>query len=108
MIEFRHLRGQPLGFALHFVQFVEDGEALVKDGPAGELEPFLRQIADADAARLIEGAVIEGLEAGKNLHQRGFAGAVGADQRSFFVVADEPIRLEEEHSRPESFPGILQ
>ena len=108
VIQLGHLAGQPLHFTLHLVQLVENGEAFVKHGAARELQPFLRQIADADAARLVEGSVVQRLETGENLHQRGFAGAVGAHQRSFFVVADKPVGFKEKNSRSEAFTGIFK
>ena len=55
VVELGQLRGQPLDFALHLVQFVEDGEAFLEYRAAGEAQSLLRQVADADAARLLEG-----------------------------------------------------
>ena len=37
------LRGEVFGVALHLMEFVEDGEALVEDGAAGEAKAILRR-----------------------------------------------------------------
>ena len=108
VIELGQLPGQLLDLALHLAQFVEDGEAFFEDGAAGELQALLRQVADAHAARLLQRAVVERFQAGQHLHQRGFAGAVGAHQRGLFLVADEPVGLKKQHPRPEPLAGILQ
>ncbi len=39
----------------------------------------------------ISDAVIEGVHAGENLHQRGLAGAVAADQADVVAVGDQPV-----------------
>jgi hypothetical protein len=90
------------------VQLVEDGEAFLENRPARELQPLLRQIADADPARLFEPAVVQRFQTGEDFHQRGFAGAVGAYQRGFLVVADQPVGLEKKNPRSEAFAGILK
>jgi hypothetical protein len=68
----------------------------------------VRQIADAHAAGLLEGAVVERFKPGEDLHERGFAGAVGADERGFFFGADEPVGLEKQDARAKALAGILQ
>ncbi len=108
VVQFRQLRGQPLDFALHLVQLVEDGEAFLEHRAAGKLQSLLRQVADADAARLLEGAVVQRFQSGEHLHQRGFTRAVGAHQRGLFVVADEPVGLKKQHPRAEPLAGILE
>ena len=108
MVQLSQLRGQPLDFALHLVQLVEDGEAFLEYRAAGKLQSLLRQIADADAARLLEGAVVQRLQPGQHLHQRGFSRAVRAHQRSLLVVADEPVGLKKQHARPEPLAGIFE
>ena len=95
MIQFRQLPGQPLDLPLHLVEFVENRQALLEDRSPRELQSLLRQIADADAARLLECAVVQSLQPGQNLHQRGFAGAVGAHQRGLLLVSDQPVGLKE-------------
>ncbi len=108
VVEFGELPAQALDFALHLAEFVEDGEALFENGAAREAQAFLRQVADAHAARLLHAAVVERLEAGQHLHQRGFAGAVGADQRGSFLVSDQPVGLKKQDARTEALAGILQ
>ena len=54
------------------------------------------------------GAVVQRLQAGEHLHQRGFAGSVGADQRGLFVVPDEPVGLKKQDPRAEPLAGILE
>ena len=55
-----------------------------------------------------ERAVVEGFEAGEHLHERGFAGSIGADEGGFFPRADEPVGFKEENARTEALAGILQ
>ncbi len=54
VVEYGQLPGEMLDFLFHLAQFVEDGEALFKDGATGERKAFLRQIADAHAACLLQ------------------------------------------------------
>ncbi len=61
VVEHGQLAAEVLNLPLHIVQFVEDREALVKDRSAGQHQTFLRQVADADAARLLHAAVIQRL-----------------------------------------------
>ena len=95
-------------FAGHVADFVKDGEALLEDGTAGEDEALLRKIADAHAARGLQRAVVQGFQAGQDLHQGGFAGAVGAHKRGLFLAANEPVGFKEENTRAEAFAGILE
>ena len=53
----------------------------------------------------IEGAVVERVHAGENFHQRGFAGAVAADQADAVVGRDQPVRVFEEKFVAEAFSG---
>ena len=108
MIQLRHLRCRALDLAFHGAQLVKDAEALLEDGSPGQPQPLLRQIADAHAARLLHHPVVERLETRQHLHQRGFAGAVCADQRSLFVAPDQPVGLGKQHARPKALSGILQ
>ena len=87
---------------------IEDGEALFENCAAAELEAVLWKITDAHAAGLLHGAVVEMLEPGEYLHQRGFAGAIGADERGFFLGADEPVGVEEQLARPKALACILK
>ncbi len=108
VVEFGKLGAEALDFAFHVADFVEDGQAFLEDGAAGEAQAFLRQVADAHAAGLLELAVVEGFQAGENLHQGGLAGAVGADEGRFFPAADKPVGLKEQDPGAEPFAGILQ
>ncbi len=109
VVEFGHLR-QPAArsrapFRAISSKTVRHSSKTVR--PASS-QPLLRQVADADAAGLLERAVVQRLESGEHLHQRGFAGAVGAHERGFFVVADEPVGLKKQHARAEPLSGILE
>ena len=95
MIEHGQLPTEPLDLVLHLVQVVKDREAFFEDGPPGQPQPFLRQVADAHAARLLHGAVVQRLKAGQHLHQCRFAGAVGAHEGGLFPRPDEPVGLKE-------------
>jgi hypothetical protein len=108
VIELSHLPCSAFDLALHRAQFVEDRQALFKDGAPGQLQPLLRQVADAHAAGLLHHAVVKAFETGEHLHQRGFSGAVGTDKRGFLVAADEPIGFEKENARTKPLAGILQ
>ena len=108
VVQLGKLSRGPLHFAFHGAQLVEDGEALVKDGTAGQLQAFLRQVANAHALGLLHHAIVQQLEAGQDLHERGFAGAIGADQCGFFACTDKPVGLKEENTRAEAFAGFLE
>ena len=68
VIQFGHLPSEPLDLMLHFAQLVEDGQALFEHGTPRKLQALLRQVADADAARLIDRSVVERFQAGQDLH----------------------------------------
>src|SRR5271170_6891609 len=91
-------------------QFVKDREAFVEDGAAGEREAILRQVSDAHAFSALDLTVVEAVESGKDLHERGFAGAVRADQSSALVGSDQPVGILKEKLGAESLagPGELQ
>ena len=97
--------GEGDGFALEFVEVVEDGEALGEDGAAAEGEAVLREVAESDAFVAGDGAVVEGLDAADDLEEGGFAGAVAADQAGAFVWIDEPVRVFKEEFLAEAFAG---
>ncbi len=97
--------GDLFGLALQRVQMVEDGEALGKDGLAAEGEAVLRQIADGHALDTGERAVVQGLQAGEDLEQRGFAGAVAADQAGALVRRDQPVGVFKQEFGAESLAG---
>ena len=75
------------------VDLVENGQAFVEDGAAGERDAVLRQIAGADAFHHVDGAVIERFDAGEDFEQRGFAGAVGADDADALLRRDQPVEV---------------
>ena len=50
-------------------------------------------------------AVVERLDAGENLQQRGFAGAVGADQADAIVRRDQPVEFPKRILGPKRFPA---
>ncbi len=107
VIQFGQLPGEPLDLMLHFAQLVEDSQALFEHCTPRKLQALLWQVADTDAPRLVKRTVIERFQAGQDLHQCGFACAVGANQRGFFVVADEPVGLKKENPRAKSLAGIV-
>ena len=94
--------------SLHVADFVEDREAFFKDASAGEAQSLLRQVADAHAAGLLHGAVVQRLETGKHLHQGGFAGAISAHKRGFLPGPDQPVGLKKQYARPKPLARILQ
>jgi hypothetical protein len=97
--------GELFGLGLHFAEFVEDGEALVEDAAAGEREAVLREVADGHALDVGAQAVVEGLDAGEDLEQRGFARAVAADQPGALVGRDQPVDVFEEEFLAVAFAG---
>ena len=58
-----------------------------KHGAAGKREAVLRKVSGGSAFGDDERAVVERIHAGEDLHQRGFAGAIAADQADVVVVA---------------------
>ena len=108
MIQLGHLPSHAFDLRLHGAQFVEDGEAFLEDRSPAEAQALLRKVADAHATRLLHLAVIERLKAGQHFHERRLAGAVGADQRSPLLAADEPVGLKKQDAGAESLAGILQ
>src|SRR6266567_2984934 len=108
VVQFGQLPCKPPDLLLHVAEFVEDGETFFEDGAASEAEALLRQVADAHAAGLLEGAVVERFEAGEHPHEGGFAGAVGSDEGGFFARSNEPVGFEEQYSRSKPLAGILQ
>jgi hypothetical protein len=72
---------------------VEDGEAFVEDGAAGEGEAVLGQVAEGHSLGAGEGAVVERFDTCEHLEESGLAGAVTADQASAFVWRDQPVRI---------------
>ena len=60
---------QLLVLGLECAEVVEDGEALVEDGLAGEREAVLREVAEGHALDAGELAVVERLDAGEYLEE---------------------------------------
>ena len=85
---------------------VEDGQALLEDGAAGERKAVLRQVADAHAAGPLHVAVVERSRPARTFMQRGFAGAVGADQRGLLVRRDQPVGVLEKEFRAKSLARV--
>ena len=67
--------------------------------------PSCGKIAGGRAFGDDERAVVESVEAGENLHQRGFAGAVRADQADAVVGRDQPVDVFEKKFVAETFSG---
>ncbi len=105
MVEFGDLVRKRLQFALHGVEVAEHRHALGKHGAAGKREAILRKISGGRALGDDERAVVEGVEPGKNLHQRGFAGAVRAHQADAVVGRDQPVGVFKKKFVAEAFSG---
>ena len=105
MIEFGHASGQLFHLLFHSSQVRENRHALSEDGAPGERQPILRQISGADALGPADGAVVEAFSSGQNLQQRGFAGAVRADQADAVAGRDHPVRAFEEELVAIAFAG---
>ena len=97
--------GDLFGLALQIEEVVEDGEALGKDGLAADGEAVLRQVSNGHSLDRGELAVVEGIEAGEDLEQRGFARAIAANQASALVRRDEPVDVFKEEFGAEPFAG---
>ena len=87
------------------VEVVEDGEALGEDGFAAEGEAVLREVAEGHAFGAGELAVVEGLDAGEDFEEGGFAGAVAADEAGALIRRDEPVGVFKEEFLAEAFAG---
>ena len=97
--------GELFGFALEGVEVVEDGEALGEDGFAAQGEAVLREVAEGHAFDAGELAVVEGFDAAEDFEQRGFAGAVAADEAGALVRRDQPVDVFKEEFLAEAFAG---
>ncbi len=80
VVEFRHASGERLHFFLDGMKFGKHRHALGKNGTAGHGEAVLRKVSRGNALGARDGAVVERLAAGKNLHDGGFASTVGSNQ----------------------------
>ena len=108
VIENSQLPGQMLDLLFHIAQLVKDCQALFKDTAPGEPQPLLRQVADAHATGLLHLAVVQRLKAGEHLHQRGFAGPIGAHQSGLFARPDQPVGFKKQYAGAKPLSGILQ
>ncbi len=105
-VEFGERGGDRLHLFFEAEKLVEDRQAFVEDGAAREREAVLREVSDAHAAGALDLAVVEAVEAGEDLHQRGFAGAVGTDQSGLLVRGDQPVGVLEKQFRAKSLARI--
>ncbi len=105
VVEFGDAMRERLQLPLHGVEFGEHRHAFGKDGAAGKREAILRQISRSSALGDDERAVVEGVQAGENLHQRGFAGAVRAHQTDAVVGRDQPVGVFKKKFVAETFSG---
>ncbi len=97
--------GERFQLPLHGVEFSEHRHAFGKHGAAGKREAILRQITSRGALGDDERAVVEAVQAGENLHQRGFAGAVPAHQADAVAGRDQPVGVFEKEFVAETFSG---
>ena len=104
-IQFAHPRGQLLLLFFERPQFVEHRHAFGEHRAAGKRKPFLRQIADGDAALHGDGAGIEALDPGQHFQQRRFAGAVGAHDAGALLRRHQPAGVFKKDFGPVAFPG---
>ena len=108
VVEFRHAVSKRFHFGFHGAKFVEHRHAFVENAAAGERESVLGQISGGGAFSEGERAVVEGVHAGEDFHERGFAGAVAADQADAVAGRDQPLRVFEEQFVAETFSGAGQ
>ena len=105
VVQFRHAVRQRFQFRFHGAQVVEHRHAFGKDATAREREAVLRKISGRRSLRNDQAAIVERVHASQNLHERGFAGAVAADQADTVAGRDEPVRVFEEEFVAETFSG---
>ena len=105
VVEFGDFMCQLFQFPLHGVQSGEHRHAFRKHGAAGKREPILRQISGSRSLGNNERAVVERIQAGENLHQRGFARAVRAHQTDAVVGRDQPVGVFKKKFVAETFSG---
>lgn len=84
-VEVRQPQAGENGFGLEFFMGGAGGmQHLLQDCGAGEKIRILRQIADARAAGVRDGAAVGGFLPGQDFQQSGFAGAVDPDEAHLF------------------------
>ena len=96
MVEFGHAAGERFHFFLDGVEIVENGDALVEHRATGHGEAVLREVSGGDAFGARDRAVVEGFQTGQDLHDRGFASAVGPDQTDARLGRDQPVGVLEQ------------
>src|ERR1700728_4059992 len=87
------------------MQSGEHRHAFRKDGAAGKREAVLRKISRGRPLGDDERAVVERVQAGENLHQRGLASAVRAHEPNAVVGRDEPVGVFKKKFVAETFSG---
>ena len=106
-VELGHAVREALLLLFQRAQVGEDGHALGEDGAAGKRKALLRQVAEGDALLRGDGAGVEALDSGQHLEQRGFAGAVGADDAGALVGRDQPVEVfKEDFGAVSVFPPL--
>jgi len=105
VIELRDFMSELFQFPLDGVQSGEHRHAFGKHSAAGKREAILREISCGRSLGDDERAVVEGVEACENLHQRGFAGAVRAHQSDAVVGRDQPVGVFKKKFVAETFSG---
>ncbi len=105
VVEFRHASGERLHFFLDGVEFGKHRHALGKNGTAGHREAVLRKVSRGNALGARDGAVVERLAAGKNLHDGGFASTVRSDQTDARFRRDQPVGVLEQKLVAVALPG---
>ncbi len=104
-IELGETDGERLQLLFDGTDLIEDGKAFFEDAAPGKRESVLRQVADGGVAGALERAVVERLETGERLEQRGFAGPICADERGAFAGRDEPACVFKESAWPKTTAG---
>src|SRR5208337_4330281 len=105
VIKLRNAVSERFQLSLHGVKFGEHRHALGEHAAAGKREPILRKISGGRSLGDDQGAVVERVQAGENLHQRGFAGAVRADQADAVAGRDQPVGVFKKKFVAETFSG---
>ena len=78
VVEFRDAMSEGFELPLHGVEFGEHRHAFGKHSAPGKCKSILRQISGSGSFGNNQGAVVERIQAGKDLHQRGLAGTIRA------------------------------
>ena len=105
MVEFGDLVSESFEFPFHGVEFGEHRHAFGKHGASGKREAILRQISGRRAFGNNQRAVVQRVQAGENLHQRGLAGSVRAHQSDAVSGRDQPVGIFKEKFVAETFSG---